>query len=492
MKKVVFYGRYSSVMQTEQSIEGQLHVCEQYAAENDLEIIRQYIDRAKSGTSDDRPEFQRMLSDSKSCAFEGVLVYKLDRFARSRYDSAIAKHKLRENGVRVISATEHLTDTPEGIIMEALLEGMDEYYSAELGRKMKRGKQESFRKGKFIGHRPPFGYAVVDHRLAIDPLTGPIAQEIFRRYAAGEKQNQILTDLNRRGIPNPKGNEWNKVNLTYMFANRIYIGEYAVSDYGTNECPALIDRELFDTVQRVKAESVHRSRENATGYDYMLTGRLVCGKCGGAVTGSSMQKGKYHYYQCYKHHCSNRVRAEQMHERVREALAAYLTEDKLDELAAAAYAAYEQEQRPASERVLLTSELADVEKKIENAVQAILNGVQLDDLNATIDTLKARREQLKSAIADAPTEVPTLTYEHFRLALEMIIEKANTEDFKALVCTVVNRIIVDDQNIIVCINLTDEANVPPLEQIMVRVKSESSHETHPILLLCSGWLLLAA
>ena len=492
MKKVVFYGRYSSVMQTEQSIEGQLHVCEQYSAENDLEIIRQYIDRAKSGTSDDRPEFQQMLKDSASRAFEGVLVYKLDRFARNRYDSAIAKHKLRENGVRVISATEHLTDTPEGIIMEALLEGMDEYYSAELGRKMKRGKQESFNKGKFIGHRPPFGYAVVDHRLVIDPLTGPVAKEIFRRYADGEKQNQILTDLNRRGIPNPKGNKWNKVNLSYMFANRIYIGEYAVSDYGVNECPALIDKQLFDKVQEVKAVSVHRARENKSDYDYMLTGRMICAKCGAAVCGCSMGHGKYHYYQCHKNHCGNRLRADELHERVRDALREYLTAEKLDELAAAAYAAYEQEQTPASDRELLEHELADVEKKIENVVQAIMNGVQLDNLNATVEELKARREQLRESLDTIPTASPKLTYDHFRMALEFIIEKAHTEDFKALLSTVVNCIIVDDQNVVICINLTDKANVPPMEQIRFRVKNESSHLTLNKIQSIYGWLLIAA
>lgn len=474
MKKVVFYGRYSSAMQNEQSIEGQLHVCEQYAAENDLQIVRQYIDRAKSGTSDDRPEFQRMLSDSASHTFEGVLVYKLDRFARNRYDSAIAKHKLRENGVRVISATEYLTDTPEGIIMEALLEGMDEYYSAELGRKMKRGKRESFRKGKYIGQRPPFGYKSENHKLVIDPITGPIAQEIFRRYAGGEKQNQILTDLNRRGIRNAKGNKWNKANLSYMFQNRIYIGEYAVSDYGVNECPALIDKEVFDVVQKVKAESIHRARENKTGYDFMLTGKMVCASCGASVVGHSMAKGKYHYYHCYKNQCGNRLRADELHERVRTALREYLTEEKLDELAHAAYEAYIKEEKPTSDRDLLEHELADVEKKIENGVQAILNGVQLDDLNATIEELKARREQLRESLDALPTAVPKLTYDHFRMALELIIEKAQTEDFKVLINTVVNRIIVDDQNVTICINLTDESNTPPMEQIMLRVKDEQA------------------
>ena len=489
--KVVFYGRYSSIMQNEQSIEGQFHVCEQYAVENDLQIIAQYIDRAKSGTNDDRPEFQRMIADSKSHTFEGVLVYKLDRFARSRYDSAIAKHKLRENGVRVISATEHLTDTPEGIIMEALLEGMDEYYSAELGRKMKRGKQESFRKGKFIGTRPPFGYMVVDHRLVIDPLTGPIVQEIFRRYAEGEKQNQIITDLNRRGIRNPLGNAWNKVNLTYMFRNRIYIGEYSVGDYGTNECPALIDKELFDKVQEVKAVSIHRARESRTGFDYMLTGRMICASCGASVVGSTMQN-KYHYYQCHKNHCGRRIRAEELHERVRVALREYLTDEKLDELAAAAYAAYEQEQTPASDRELLEHELADVEKKIENVVQAIVNGVQLDNLNATVEELKARREQLRESINTIPAASPKLTYDHFRMALELIIEKAQTEDFKALLSTVVNCIIVDDQNVVICINLTDESNTPPMEQIKFSVKNESLHLTQNIIQIAHGWMLIAA
>ena len=155
---------------TEQSIEGQLHVCEQYATQHGIEIIAHYIDRAISGTSDKRQEFQRMITDSKENHFDVVLVYKLDRFARNRYDSALYKKKLRENGVRVVSATENITDTPEGIIMEGLLEAMDEYYSAELSRKCKRGLKESFDKGRFIGIIAPYGYQVVDHYLIVNPV----------------------------------------------------------------------------------------------------------------------------------------------------------------------------------------------------------------------------------------------------------------------------------------------------------------------------------
>ena len=490
--KVVFYGRYSSAMQTEQSIEGQLHACERYAEANDMQIIGQYIDRAQSGTSDNRPEFQRMIADSASGRFEAVLVYKLDRFARNRYDSAIYKKRLRENGVRVISSTEAITDTPEGIIMEGLLEAMDEYYSAELGRKMKRGKQESFRKGKFIGRRPPFGYKVVDHRMVPDELTAPIAQEIFRRYADGEKQNQILTDLNRRGIPNPVGHKWNKVNLTYMFQNRIYIGVYAVSDYGEMPCPAIIEKEVFDKVQKVKADSVHRARESKTDFQYILTGRMVCAKCGASVVGSSMAKGKYHYYQCHKNHCGNRIRAEALHARVLDGLHAYLTKEKLDELAAAAYAEYEKFDAPTSDREILEQELADVERQLQNAVGAILQGVSLDMLNDTVEKLKARREELCESLDHISAPAPAFTPEHFRAALQIVIEHAQSDDLKELLDTIVNKIIIDDQTAIICINLTDETLDPPLEQIMVRVKNDSLHITQSIIHFVYGWMAIAA
>ena len=136
---VVIYARFSSHSQTEQSIEGQLKVCYEYAKSNGYTVIGEYIDRAQSGTTDNRLEFQRMISDSDKHTFEGVLVYQLDRFARNRYDSAINKSKLKKNGVRVISAKENIADDPSGILVEGVLESMAEYYSAELSQKIHRG-----------------------------------------------------------------------------------------------------------------------------------------------------------------------------------------------------------------------------------------------------------------------------------------------------------------------------------------------------------------
>ena len=114
-KRCVIYARYSCHNQTEQSIEGQLFDCEKFAERNGLNIVNRYIDRALTATTDRRPQFQQMIDDSGKNLFDVILVWKLDRFARNRYDSAIYKHKLKNNGVRVMSVMENITDSPEGV-----------------------------------------------------------------------------------------------------------------------------------------------------------------------------------------------------------------------------------------------------------------------------------------------------------------------------------------------------------------------------------------
>ena len=139
----VIYARYSSDNQREESIDGQIRECTDYARRENIKIVGTYIDRALSARTADRPDFQRMIHDSEKKLFDAVIVWKLDRFSRDRYDSAFYKRQLRKNGVKLISATEAISDGPEGIILEALLEGMNEYYSAELSVKIKRGHKEN-------------------------------------------------------------------------------------------------------------------------------------------------------------------------------------------------------------------------------------------------------------------------------------------------------------------------------------------------------------
>ena len=180
---VVLYLRFSSERQREQSIEGQLRDCIAYCKANHYRIVAIYVDRATTARKDveKRVHFQQMVNDSSSHLWEYVIVWKLDRFARNRTDSAMFKFRLRKNGVRVLSATEHISENPEGIILEAVLEGMAEFYSAELSQKITRGMRESAMKCHSIGGHVPLGYKIEDHKLVIDPATAHIVQEAFHQ-----------------------------------------------------------------------------------------------------------------------------------------------------------------------------------------------------------------------------------------------------------------------------------------------------------------------
>ena len=190
--RAVIYARYSSDNQREASIEGQLRECMEFATYNGIQVIDNYIDRAMSAKTDNRPEFQRMIKDSYKHAFDCIIVWKLDRFARNRYDSAHYKTILKKNGVKVVSAKETIAEGSEGILLESVLEGMAEFYSAELAEKVTRGLKENALKGLYNGGSVPFGYVInAERKLAIDPLIAPIVADIFKMSYDGKTVKQM-------------------------------------------------------------------------------------------------------------------------------------------------------------------------------------------------------------------------------------------------------------------------------------------------------------
>ena len=170
-----------------------------YAEKNDITVVKHYIDRAISAKTDNRPQFQQMIRDSERKLFDMVLVWKLDRFARNRYDSARYKTQLKKNGVKLMSATEIISDGPEGIILESVLEGYAEYYSADLSEKVIRGMTENALKGKFTGGAVPVGYRIDENqRFQTDPLTAPLIAEAFRMYNEGATMTEVRRSEERR------------------------------------------------------------------------------------------------------------------------------------------------------------------------------------------------------------------------------------------------------------------------------------------------------
>ena len=228
--RAVIYARFSSEKQNEASIEGQLRECLDYAKYNGIEVIGEYIDRAVSAKTDNRPDFQRMIKDSYKNAFDTVLVWKLDRFARNRYDSAYYKNILKKNGVRVISAKESISQGADGILLESILEGYAEYYSAELSEKVRRGMTENALKARSNGVRAPFGYYVDENdQYQIDEGKAPIVKEIFTLYADGKKITEIVEIMKARGVQN-RGYTMNYNAIFRILTNRKYIGEYKFGD----------------------------------------------------------------------------------------------------------------------------------------------------------------------------------------------------------------------------------------------------------------------
>ena len=302
--KAVIYARYSSDSQREESIEGQLRECTEYAERNGITILRSYIDRALSARTADRPEFQNMIKDSEQKLFDVVLIWKLDRFSRDRYDSAHYKRILKKNGVKVVSVKENISDGPEGIILESMLEGYAEYYSAELSEKIQRGQKENALKCKNNGGNTPLGYVVgTDGVLAVDPLTAPLVTEIFTRYDSGESISEITASLNGRGLKTKKGKAFKIGGVSLILKNRKYIGEY---QYGSviipKGIPAIIDDDLFDRVQRRMAFNKKAPAKAKATEEYLLTTKLFCGTCERLMageSGTSSTKGvKHYYYKC--------------------------------------------------------------------------------------------------------------------------------------------------------------------------------------------------
>lgn len=194
----VIYARYSSDNQREESISAQIFECKQYAKNNGLIVIKAYTDEARSATTDDRPNFLKMMDEAKLGYFNNILVHKLDRFARNRYDSAIHKKRLRDLGIKLISITQLLDDSPESAILEAVLEGMDEYYSKNLAREAMKGMNENARKCLHNGGIAPLGYDVTeDKRYVINESEAQIVHKIYDMYAKGYGYSKIIDELKK-------------------------------------------------------------------------------------------------------------------------------------------------------------------------------------------------------------------------------------------------------------------------------------------------------
>ena len=276
---VVIYARFSSSGQREESIEGQVKVCTEYAENNDYTVIGTYVDRALTGRNDKRPDLQRLLSDSNNNNFQAVIVYSIDRFGRNLQQCLTNENKLKQNGVALFSATEHFTNDPAGIFYRNLMMAHSQYYCDELSQKIRRGMDINAEKCLSTGGNIALGFKVDDKKnFQIDPDTAPIVQYIFESYASGKTVTEIINQLNSQGLKTSRGVPFNKNSLHSMLKNKRYIGIYTYK--GTEKIggmPRIISDELFNKVAEIMDKNRKAPARARAKVEYLLTTKIFCG-----------------------------------------------------------------------------------------------------------------------------------------------------------------------------------------------------------------------
>lgn len=431
--RVALYARFSSDNQRSESIDAQVRAMTAYCRQHHYIVVSTYIDEAKSATTDRRPDFQRMIEDSKKGIFDIVLVHKLDRFARNRYDSAVYKRELKKNGVSVYSVLENLDDSPESIMMESVLEGMAEYYSQNLGREVMKGMKETALQCKHTGGKPPLGYDLDEEtkRLVINEEEAQAVRLIYEMYANGQGYTAIVYELNSRGWQTKKKQEFRKNSLHDILVNPKYGGTYtfnkkaAKNGHGTRNnhddknsseiisipggCPQIVDTDTFNRVQQ-RMKSGCTGKRAASKYTYLLSGKVFCGECGRRMCGCTRPSGHgdkisglYSTYRCIlpKHSCGNR-------EINRDYLDAYVIQ-LLEQMifrptAMRALVKKIQKAQPQSQQLQqqrtqeLQAKLSEVELALERVTDAVAKGLLSDALVKRLDELEQQKADITSEL----------------------------------------------------------------------------------------------
>lgn len=437
--EAVIYARYSSHSQRDVSIEQQIRACRQFADRQGIRITKIYEDRALTGTNDKRPGFQQMIQDAKNGGWNYVIVYTLDRFARDRYDSAVYKRQLKNLGIKVLSAMENISDDPTGILMESMLEGLAEYYSRELSRKVQRGHEDNARKCLVNGALPLGFVKGPDSRYQICEPEAEIVREIFRRVKDGDRLIDIIDDLNTRGITTKKGKPWNRSSFNQILSNERYTGVYIYRDIRIpGGIPQIISPELFDTVQcilhlkpnaRKDTSGTTPQRRRRDNGIYLLTGKLFCGHCKSpmiGVSGTSHTETPHFYYTCKGRRadhdsCSKRnVRRDHIERFIATALRDTMLTDEAVQALAAAAVEYQNRNSQNCELESLKNQLSDVNRSLKNLMNAIEAGIFSATTQARLSELENQKRDLVRLVTAAEAEAEeALTREEIIATLEM-------------------------------------------------------------------------
>ena len=480
----VIYARYSSDNQREESIEGQIRECTAYAEKNGITVVKHYIDRALSAKTDNRPDFQQMIKDSEKRLFDIVLVWKLDRFARNRYDSAHYEYQLERNHVKLVSATEPISDSPAGIMVKSMLTGMAEYYSAELSEKVVRGMTENVLKGKYNGGTIPIGFKVDEEKFfQVDPLKAPFVVEAFQRYNDGATMKELMNWLNDSGVTTNRNQKFTYNSVQTLLTNKRYIGENHFKDIVMpDSIPAIVDKDLFEEVQqKIKKNSRAPARHKAED-DYLLTTKLFCGMCGAMMfgeCGTGRNKVVHHYYKCatakrFKTCKKKTVRKEWLEDLVIAETMKLIQDDAvIDAIVAEVMELQDQENTTLP---LLEKQMREVENGIENMLNAIQAGVLTNSTKSRLEKLEAQQKELEIRIAEEKIARPRLSENQVRFWLTRFrkLDPNVKSHRETLINTFVNAVYLYDEKVLITFNYKDGTKTITFDEIAAKDAPEGN------------------
>lgn len=459
--KVALYARVSSEKQDiDLSIAAQLKSLREYSARSGHEVVREFVDEAESGRTADRPAFNEMISMARRSfkPFDAILLWKYSRFARSREDSILYKALLRKHGIQVVSITEPLEDTPTGRLLEAMIESLDEFYSANLGEEIRRGMRESASRGFYMGSHTPYGYQRIKvkdgnkerPRLEPNPHEAPVVTRVFRDVLEGKGLKEVAGALEREGIAGPTGKGWGKTTLHRILTNEAYTGKLVWGRSNgdvrrlepicvENAWPAIVDRETFDRARALlkeRAPAYLHPRRVAS--NYLLSGLARCGTCGKALIGQEAKGGRFAYYvcgtllkkgagTCNAPYLNSRKFEGIVLDKIKERV---LTEENLRELVRLVNEEMDASAGDYRQKLdTIEEELAEAERRLDRLYDALeTKKLNLDDLAPRIQALRQRQNQLQAARCEVEE---LLTNRRIQLAdMEMVMRYV--EDIRGL------------------------------------------------------------
>ena len=421
--KAVIYARFSpGPRQTEQSIEGQVRDCTAYAESKGLNILNIYADRKISGTDfENRDAFNQMIADCAKGKFKYIIVWKIDRFGRDREEIALNKSRVKKHGVKLLYAKECIPDGPEGIILEAMLEGLAEYYIADLRQKVIRGQRESALKGLAVGGGRAYGYDLVERRYVINEAEANIVRQTFLLYSTGHTALEIIAEFNKKGLRRRDGQEFTTSHIYHMLRNEKYIGICKFQDIPI-PIPSIVDKELWNACHaRFKKRTdktvsgAYKAKEN-----YLFSLKCYCGECGASMVGESgygKQKVRYSYYKCLNRKkkartCDMRIfRKNDFEQCIIENTMNVVLQENVIQFLADQVIAIQAKNTVNVTLANLKNALRETEKTRNNIMKAIEQGIITETTKERMFQLEEQIAELKLSIAREEIKKPTLTRE---------------------------------------------------------------------------------